>query len=272
MTLSRLCLKQLSIATLIWGVSLMSLWAQTGAEGAPEPAGEAAAIPHMSLWDVIWRATTGSAIIMLPLFLLSVLTVMLVVYFFFTLTRGRIASDRFVRTAEALIQKGDFLGLLAVANRNNEATAQVIGRSVDFLTKNPEVDFENVREVAMAEGTRQASALNQQVSYLSDIGALAPMLGLLGTVIGMIQSFAVLASDVAASKPLALADGVAQALIATAAGLMIAIPAMAAFVFFRGRVQMLISELESSSTYILSLLAVSHKKKVARPAESGDVF
>ncbi len=265
-------LKKLSATALAWALPLISLWAQ--ADAAQPEGGTAGAVAKAapSLWDVVLRATTGAALVMLPLFLLSVVTVMLIVYFFFALTRNRVASERFLRTAEALIQKGDFLGLLAVANRNNEATAQVIGRSVDFLTKNPEVDFEHVKEVAMAEGTRQASALNQQVSYLSDIGALAPMLGLLGTVIGMIQSFSVLATEMAASKPMALADGVAQALIATATGLLIAIPAMMAYVYFRGKVQSLIAELESSSTYILSLLAVSYKKKVARPVESSDVF
>lgn len=266
--------KTLFATVLLWAFSLFSLWAQAEAAdpAAPAPTAVPVDVDALSVWDVVWRATTGSAIVMIPLFLLSVVTVMLIVYFFFALTRNRVASDRFVRTAEALIQKGDFLGLLAVANRNNEATAQVIGRSVDFLTKNPEVEFENVREVAMAEGTRQASALNQQISYLSDIGAIAPMMGLLGTVIGMIQSFNVLATDMAVSKPLALADGVAQALITTAAGLMISIPALMGYVFFRGKVQNLIAELEASSTYILSLLAVSHKKKVARPVESSDVF
>jgi biopolymer transport protein ExbB len=261
---------KLLLPVLTWALPLTGAWAQAAVDtGAAAPSPEAT----LSLWDVVWKATVGSAIVMLPLFLLSVITVMLLVYYFFALTRGRVASDRFLRTAEALIQKGDFLGLLAVANRNNEATAQVIGRSVDFLTKNPEVDFENVREVAQAEGTRQAGALSQQVSYLSDIGAIAPMLGLLGTVIGMIESFHVLASDMAASKPMALAAGVAQALIATAAGLMIAIPALAGYVYYRGRVQGLISELESSSTYILSLLAVSYKKKVvSRPVETSDVF
>ncbi len=228
--------------------------------------------PQMTVWELVFDATKGSAVIILPLFILSVVGVMLVFYFFFALTKGRIASNKFVRSCEALINKGDYLGLLALANRTNQASAQVVGKSVDFITKNPEADFENVREVAQAEGTRQASSLNQQISYLADIGAIAPMLGLLGTVIGMIRAFSVLAADVSGSRPMLLAEGVSQALITTAAGLFVGIPAMMAYAYFRGRVQNLIAELENSSTYIISLLALSYKKKVVNSEESADIF
>jgi biopolymer transport protein ExbB len=238
------------------------------------PAAEAGGA-QSTMWDIIMEATQGSAIIILALFALSIIAVMLIFYFFFALTKGRVASDKFQRTAETLIRKGDYLGLLAVANRNSEATAQVVGKSVDFITKNPDADFESVREVALAEGTRQASSLNQQISYLSDIGAIAPMLGLLGTVIGMIRSFTVLANDAVGSRPMMLAGGVSEALITTAAGLIVGIPAMLFYAYFRGRVQNLVSELEASSTHILSLLALSHKRKVVKAAEtveSADVF
>jgi biopolymer transport protein ExbB len=228
--------------------------------------------PDMSIWDLVIQASKGTAIIIIPLFVLSVIAIMLVIYFFFALTKRRIASRKYIASSEALINKGDYLGLLSLSNRSSQASAQVISKSVDFITKNPDAEFENVREVAQAEGTRQASSLNQQISYLADIGAIAPMLGLLGTVIGMIRSFSVLAGDEAGSRPMMLADGVAQALITTAAGLFVGIPAMVFYAYFRGRVQNLIAELESSVTYILSLLALSHKKKNVKVEESADIF
>ena len=55
--------------------------------------------------------------------------------------------------------------------------------------RNPSAQFEEVREIAAAEGGRQAGFLSRQISWLSDIGALAPMLGLLGTVVGMMKTF-----------------------------------------------------------------------------------
>jgi biopolymer transport protein ExbB len=87
------------------------------------------------------------------------------------------------------------------------------------------------------------------------------MLGLFGTVLGMIKSFSVVASDIVASRPIMLAEGVSEALVTTAAGLVIGIPAMAAYAFFRGRVQSLIAELEAASTQLVALLSIGFTKK-----------
>jgi biopolymer transport protein ExbB len=76
-----------------------------------------------------------------------------------------------------------------------------------------------------------------------------------GTVIGIVRSFGVIAIDAAASRPTMLAQGIGEALIATATGLLVGIPAMAAYAYFRGRVHALISELEAASTQLLALLS-----------------
>ncbi len=104
-------------------------------------------------------------------------------------------------------------------------------RTMEFLTKNPKASLAEAREIAQTEGMRQASALNQQVTWLADIGTVAPMLGLLGTVFGIIQSFGVVAVEASATRPTMLAQGIGEALIATAAGLVVGIPAMMAYAF-----------------------------------------
>jgi biopolymer transport protein ExbB len=71
----------------------------------------------------------------------------------------------------------------------------------------------------------------------------------------MITSFSVVASDIASTRPMMLAGGVAEALVTTAAGLFIGIPTMAAYAFFRGRVQAMISDLEASSTILMAQLS-----------------
>jgi biopolymer transport protein ExbB len=90
------------------------------------------------------------------------------------------------------------------------------------------------------------------------------MLGLLGTVMGIVQSFGVIAIDAAATRPTLLAQGIGEALIATATGLLIGIPSMAAYSFFRGRTQAMISELEVASTHLLALLSASGVKEVGK--------
>lgn len=197
---------------------------------------------------------------MIPLGILSIIALMLIFAFLFSLRRGAIVSGRYMQTAEALLRKKDYLGLLAISNRHNEAVAAIMGRTMDFVTKNPRASLTEAREIAQAEGMRQASALNQRVAFLADIGTIAPMLGLLGTVIGIVQSFGVIAVDAAATRPTMLAAGIGEALIATAAGLLIGIPSMAAYSFFRGRVQALISDLEGASAHLLALLSTSGLK------------
>ena len=205
----------------------------------------------------LWQVLVSGGPVMIPLAGLSVLAVALIVVYFFTLGRRGIVTARYMQTADALIRKRDYLGLIAASNRHNEAVARVMQRTVDFIEKNPRATFADAKEIAQTEGTRQATALGKQILYLADIGAIAPMLGLLGTVLGMIQSFSVVANDIAATRPMLLADGVAEALVTTAAGLVIAIPAMAAYAYYRSRVQSLVSDLETATTQLLALLAAN---------------
>jgi biopolymer transport protein ExbB len=165
-------------------------------------------------------------------------------------------------TSDALFRKRDYLGLLAIANRHREAVARVIHKTLDFVTKNPNAPFEVVREIAQSEGSKVAAAMNQRIIYLADIGMLAPMLGLLGTVFGIIRSFGTIGSGAArqGTRDVLLAAGVSEALVATSAGLIIGITSMAFYGLFRGRVQNLISELESATAHALALLALNYRK------------
>lgn len=215
----------------------------------------------------LWQVLMSGGPVMIPLAALSVIAVMLIVIYLFTLRRGAIVTGRYMTTADALLRKGDYYGLLAVSNRHGEGVARVMRRMLDFLTKNPKATLAEAREIAETEGTRQASRLNQQIVYLADIGTIAPMLGLFGTVLGMIKSFSVVASDIASTRPMLLASGVAEALVTTAAGLLIGIPAMAAYAYFRGRVQSLIADLEAATTQLVALMGANFKPGGLRPPE-----
>jgi biopolymer transport protein ExbB len=202
--------------------------------------------------------------IIIPLFLLSIFFVALVVVYFLTIRRGAVVSSGYMATADALLRKRDYLGLLAVSNRHGEAVARVVQKMLDFTTKNPHADFQQVREIAETEGTRVAASLNNRVIYLADIGMIAPLLGLLGTVFGIIHSFGALGADVGSARYVALSRGISEALVNTAAGLAIGIPAMIFYAFFRGRAQKLISELEAASTHVLALLSLQYSKRTER--------
>ena len=152
----------------------------------------------------------------------------------------------------------------------HEMGHRITAKTLDFATKNPTASFEEVREVTEAEGSRQASLLHQRIQYLADIGAVAPMVGLLGTVIGMIKSFREIGQhSLVHTDQMGLASGVSEALLTTAGGLCIGIPALIFYSLFRGRVQGLVSELEAAATHIMALLAAQYKR-AARTASSGN--
>ncbi len=208
---------------------------------------------------------------MYPLALMSIIGVVLILIYLLTIRRNAVVSDRFMDTAEAMIRKRDFLGLIGFCKKQNESMARVTQKTLDFFTKYPSASFGEVREIAEAEGSRQAGLLSSRITYLADIGSIAPMVGLLGTVLGMIKSFLQISGgDVQGVRQMELAGGVSEALITTAAGLMIGIPALVFYSIFRGRVQKYISELEAASTHLMALLhtQVEHQRPMGGGFES----
>ena len=204
------------------------------------------------------------------LVVLSLFTVILILLYFLTLRRSTVVSNRFMNASEAMIRKRDYLGLIAYCHRRSEAIARVTQKTLDFLTKNPNASHPEIREVAEAEGNRQSGILNQRISYLADIGGIAPMVGLLGTVIGMIKSFMDIANgNIEGAKQLELAEGVWEALTTTAAGLVISIFAMTFYSLFRGRVQNHTAELEAAGTHILALVGAQLHQSQRNQAEVG---
>lgn len=239
--------------------------AQTPPPSAAEVAAQAAAAATASKVSgslTLFELIQAGGWAMIPLVGLSVLTVMLILFYAITLRRNAVVSSHFMNTAEMLLKKGDYPALLAISNRHSEAIARVVQRMLDFVVKNPETNFEAVREIAQTEGGAQAAALQHRITYLADIAVLSPMVGLLGTVFGIINSFGVIASNVSnASRPVLLSRGVSEALIATGAGLIVGIVAMGFYALFRNRVQQLISDLEGASALALGLMALHFREK-----------
>ena len=222
--------------------SAAAVAAATAAESAPK---------QINFLEVLAKG----GLMMFPLGLMSVLTVILILLFLLTIRRNVIVSDRFMNTAEAMIRKRDYLGLISYSQRRNECMARITQKTLEFLAGNPSIPFDNVREAAQTEGSRQAGILTARITYLADIGSLAPMVGLLGTVIGMIKAFIEISTgEVQGVRQMGLAQGVSEALIATACGLAVSIVALTFYSFFRGRVQKYVGELEAAATHLVAVL------------------
>jgi biopolymer transport protein ExbB len=227
------------------------------------PATTVSKLPGMEGGQVnLWKLIESGGWAMIILGGMSVVTMMMVLMNLFTLRRSAILTPHYMNTADVLLKKRDYLGLLAISSRHSEAVARVVQRTLDFATKNPSASFEVIREIAESEGSGQAATLQHRPTYLADIGMLSPMVGLLGTVWGIIRSFGVLGSgQVAQSRDVLLAAGVSEALVATGTGLIVGITAFFFYAVFRNKVQSLISDLETASAHIVGLLAVNYAKK-----------
>ena len=274
-----------SVLAVIW-LGLSQLVAQTPASPRPPasappaagaverlPAGEAAKPPkpgtaYVPAAQPVKDETTLLKLVesggwaMIPLGVMSVLTVMLVLVFLATLRRSAILTTHYMNTADVLLKKRDYLGLLAISSRHSEAVARVVQRTLDFATKNPGANFDVVKSIAESEASAQAASFQHRVTYLADIGTLSPMVGLLGTVVGIVKSFGGLGRGlVGQNRDWALASGVSEALVATGVGLVIGVTAFVFYALFRNKVQRLISDLEVAGSHVVGLIALNYKRR-----------
>ena len=203
--------------------------------------------------------------VMIPLAFASMITLTLIIYCFFTLTEKSITTPELLERMEPFFENEDLDGLATYVAERPQATARIVDRTLQFLARHPDADADSIRIVADTEGNRIAAALNQRVLYIMDVGVLSPMLGLFGTVIGILNSFGHIATAASPLRTMYLAGGVSQALISTAAGLTVGITAMAFYAFFRGRVGHLVSVLESEATLLThELILLTKRHRVAR--------
>jgi len=211
----------------------------------------------------LWGLLKAGGWVMLPLLFASIAAFALIVFYFFTLRRSAITSEELELKIDTYLSEDDLAGLAAYLKDRGEALAEVLRHVLAFTYRRKDADPEAIKAIAESEGARLAAALNQRVTYLLDIGVLSPMLGLFGTVVGILRSFGSIASEALAMRTMMLAGGVSQALVATAAGLIVGITAMFFYSYFRGRVQALISVFEVSATARVQEILLLKKRSAA---------
>jgi biopolymer transport protein ExbB len=201
-------------------------------EGAPSPSQGAperkANAKEMSLFDLIQKGgVVGYMIIVL-----SIVSVGLIIDYFFTIRRAKILPSQDVAALRTLIQ-----------HRNPDEIAAFEKSKPSFLSK---VTLAGLKEShhgydamikAMEDAAEAlASGVARKTEHLNVIGNISPMLGLLGTVIGMLRCFNEIAHVAGAIEPKQLAGGIFEALVTTCMGLIVAIPALYCYAIFRNRV------------------------------------
>ncbi|TFH18157.1 MAG: MotA/TolQ/ExbB proton channel family protein [Lentisphaerales bacterium] len=178
----------------------------------------------------------------------SIVAAAFVIYFFYILRQEHLAPRSLRRELASRLESGSLADARSTCLHRPCALSAIALSALDYLQSEPGMDPALLKDAIQVEGGRQAESLQGRTRYLMDLAAITPMIGLLGTVLGMVKAFRAIAVDEAMARPLVLADGVRQALYTTVAGLLIAIPSMVFYSFFRERAVMLISRLEAAST------------------------
>jgi biopolymer transport protein ExbB len=195
---------------------------------------------------------------------LSVLALALIVYFFYVLRVSQTAPPSLHRDLVEKIRSGDMKTARWLCEQKPSPLAAVALVAIDCASTRQQVDPSFLKDLVEGEGSRQAEDIQGQTVYLLDVAVIAPMVGLLGTVFGMLRAFSAVAHEVASAKPVVLAEGVGIAMLNTAFGLIVAIPAMAFYAYFR--------RLSSKQTMLLEKAASDVVASILNRKESPESF
>lgn len=184
----------------------------------------------------------GVAIVCLIL-LLSLVSVYFIVEHAMTVTRRRLMPAAVLEELERLIIHGEIRQAIAICHQkqNYSLATEVVLAGLDRY-QSSEFGYAEYRSAVEEAGEDQTGKLYRRAEILHVIGSIAPMLGLTGTVLGMIDAFTTISALEGMARPQELAGGIGQALITTLLGLVVAIPSMVAFSYFRNKIDSIVSE------------------------------
>ncbi len=192
--------------------------------------------------------------VMYPIILGSVLALGLFMERLWALRRERVIPQDFRDRVRALVRAGKLSEAEVLCQENRSSLAHIIGTGLKEAGRSRSELKEAVNDV----GRREVTHLEKFVDFLGTIAAVEPLMGLLGTVTGLIGAFKRVEAQAGRGgsvNPGDLAGGIWEALITTAAGLCVAIPAYLAYRYLQGRVSTLVVEMEEDSMEVVDLIA-----------------
>lgn len=187
--------------------------------------------------------------LMLPIIVCSILAFAIIVERFWSLQRGRVAPANLVSDIWQLAKRGELDARRISELRAGSPLGRVLAAGLMNINYERQVMKESIEET----GRHVVSELERYLNALGTIAAISPLLGLLGTVTGMIKVFTAISAG-GSGNTAALAGGISEALITTVAGLSVAIPALMFYRFFRARVDELVVTMEQQALKMIEML------------------
>jgi biopolymer transport protein ExbB len=208
----------------------------------------------------MWEMILAGRYMMIPIGLASLVGLAVLLERIYTLRQHRIVVPEIAEAVETLSASEDFSVAYAILDRRPGPFANIVRAGLDHADD----DWEITRDVLQEVGRQEATRLTRHLSVLETVAAVSPLLGLLGTVLGMIRVFSTI-STAGLGNPETLSSGISEAMVTTAAGLIIGIPALVMYNWLSGRAEGIIFELEVYATKVLDTLRARQRRRDSEP-------
>jgi len=191
--------------------------------------------------------------LMLPIIICSIVAAAIIIERLWTLQQSRVVPRNLTRQVWEWVNKNQLNPQRIKTLHEGSPLGEILAAALS----NRKIDRDAMKERVQDTGRHVVHELERYLNTLGTIAAISPLLGLLGTVIGMVKVFAAITTS-GVGDPSVLAGGISEALITTAAGLSVAIPALIAYRYLRGRIDALVVQMEKEAT---SLVDALHRKQ-----------
>jgi biopolymer transport protein ExbB len=200
----------------------------------------------MNLLDIFLKG----GFIMWPILLSSIIGLAVSIDRFIMLRKAKINVPAFMVRIRGFIKKKDISGAISYCMQEKSPVANIVRKGL----KKYKYGHDRVKDAIENAGSQEVSKLEKGLSVLASVAGIAPLLGFLGTVTGMIQAFMTIQDLAGAANPSDLAGGIWEALITTAFGLIIGIPAFALYNYFLTAVKKLVGEMETVANDVIDVI------------------
>ena len=234
------------------GLALLCGGALFAQEAAPEAAEAAGGV---SLWDILYGGSIVNLLIWIGLFGTSFFMLWLAIDAFLKVKREKFIPSGVVTGVRESLSQGDLGSAVATCDTNPGPLSNILRSAFENINDGYEV----VQQAVSSSTDLETEKLMQRVNLLNICGQIAPMLGLMGTVTGMVAAFAGLANATGAAKAKLLAQSISTALWTTCIGLIIAVPALLFFIYYKNLATRILLETEAT---VLDLIKVLRNAEV----------
>lgn len=198
-------------------------------------------------------------VLMYPLLFLGILSVALIIERMYSLTRRKIIPLKAIEEIISFLNQNKIEEALTISKTYPSTTTNIIYEVLNAYLKG-KTNLEELKLIAEETAKLEIPKLEGYTGTIGAIASIAPLLGFLGTVIGMIQVFEALSLE-GLSNPKLLSAGISQALITTAFGLSIAIPSLAGYWYMKSKINFLVAQVETVVFEIIEILSIKEEQK-----------